>query len=122
MTTQTLTTPTDVEIAAALDRAADHIEAVGFCKKYLYSVRQAANGLALGKCEVDVLGAINVAVHNTPRYAGGDPLVWAAEKAVAASIDAPSVAAWCDYKGNGKAKAIALLRDTAASLRAGVAA
>ncbi|MFF4346748.1 hypothetical protein [Streptomyces sp. NPDC001530] len=116
----TLTTPAPDEIADVLDKAADHIVTVGFCKKYLYSVRQANAGLALTKCEVDVLGAINVAVHGTPRYVGGDPLVHAAEKALADSIDAPSVAAWCDYRGNGKAKAIALLRDTATCLREGL--
>ncbi|KAB1146763.1 hypothetical protein F7R91_14380 [Streptomyces luteolifulvus] len=115
--TVTTITPTDAEIALTLDAAADHIESVGYCKKYLYSVRQAENGLPLDKCEVDIIGAINVAVHGTPRHVGGDPLTWAAEKALNASIDAPSVAAWCDYRGNGKAKAIALLRDTAASLR-----
>ena len=113
----TLTESKPAEVADLLDKAASHIETVGFCKKYLYSVRQAANGMPLDECEVDVLGAINFAVHGTPRYVGGDPLAWAAEKAVANSIDAPSVAAWCDYRGNGKAKAIALLRDTAHCLR-----
>ena len=113
----TVTAPAATDIAKVLDEAADHIETVGFCKKYLYSVRQAENGLPLDRCEVDVIGAINVAVHGTPRHVGGDPLVWAAEQAINARIDAPSVAAWCDYKGNGKAKAIALLRDTAAGLR-----
>jgi hypothetical protein len=113
----TANAPTDTDIAAVLDKAASHIETVGFCKKYLYSVRQAENGLPLDKCEVDVIGAINVAVHGTPRHVGGDPLTHATEKAVEARITAPSLAAWCDYKGNGKAKAIALLRDTAAALR-----
>ncbi|KOU59906.1 hypothetical protein ADK57_32060 [Streptomyces sp. MMG1533] len=108
--------PTDVEIADVCDKAADHIETVGYCKKYLYSVRQAENGLPLDKCEVDVIGAINVAVHGTPRHVGGNPLTHATEKALEARIDAPSIAAWCDHRGNGKAKAIALLRDTAASL------
>ncbi|MCX5365864.1 hypothetical protein OG864_45020 [Streptomyces sp. NBC_00124] len=118
MNAQTVTAaPTDEEIAAVCDKAADHIDAVGHCKKYLYSVRQAENGLPLDKCEVDVLGAINVAVHGTPRYVGGNPLTRATEMVIEARIDAPSIAAWCDYRGNGKAKAIALLRDTAANLR-----
>ncbi|MCX5253550.1 hypothetical protein OOK27_05105 [Streptomyces canus] len=111
------TAPTDEEIAEVCDKAAGHIDAVGYCKKYLYSVRQAENGLPLNQCEVDVIGAINVAVHGTPRYVGGNPLTHATEKAIEARIDAPSIAAWCDYRGNGKAKAIALLRDTADSLR-----
>jgi len=113
----TLTVPADTEVADVLDEAADHIETVGFCKKYLYNTRQAGNGLALNRCEVDVIGAINYAVHGTPRYTGGNPLVWAAEQALNARVTAPSVAAWCDYKGNGKAKAIDLLRVTAAALR-----
>lgn len=108
---------TDTDIAQVLDEAADHIATVGFFKKYLYNTRQAESGLPLGRCEVDVLGAINYAVHGTPRYAGGDPRVHAAEKALNALVNAPSVAAWCDYKGNGKARAIDLLRSAAASLR-----
>lgn len=64
-----------------------------------------------------MIGAINYAIHGTPRYTGGNPLVHAAEQALNARITAPSVAAWCDYKGNGKAKAIDLLRVTADSLR-----
>ncbi|MEV4784079.1 hypothetical protein AB0K53_01245 [Streptomyces tuirus] len=113
----TLTAPADADVAAVLDRAADHINKVGYCRKYLYSVRQAENGMPLDTCEVDVIGAINVAVHGTPRHVGGDPLTWAAEKAIAARIEAPSVAAWCDYPGNGKQAALTLLRDTADDLR-----
>lgn len=111
------TAPAAPDVAAVLDLAADHIDAVGYCKKYLYSVSQAESGMPLDQCSVDVIGAINVAVHGTPRHVGGDPLAWAAEKAVAARVDAPSVATWCDYPGNGKDAALALLRDTAESLR-----
>jgi hypothetical protein len=112
-----MTAPTDTEIADVLDKARAHIVEVGFCKKYLYSASQANNGLPLERCAVDLVGAINVAVHGTPRHVGGDPLTWAAEKAVEDRIDAPSISTWCDYKGNGKDKAIALLRDTADRLR-----
>jgi hypothetical protein len=62
-------------------------------------------------------GAINVAVHGTPLHLGRDPLTQAAVAAVVERIDAPSLATWCDYKGNGKARAINLLRDTEARLR-----
>lgn len=113
----TTTTPTGTEVADILDKARAHIVAVGFCKKYLYSASQAGNGLPLKQCAVDLVGAINVAVHGTPRHVGGDPLTWAAEKAVEDSIDAPSISTWCDYKGNGKQQAIDLLRDTADRLR-----
>ncbi|MDI9887325.1 hypothetical protein QMZ92_23875 [Streptomyces sp. HNM0645] len=112
-----MTTRTSVAVHDVLEDAADHIAANGYCKHYLYSTTQAQTGLPLDKCAVDVLGAINLAVHGTPRYTGGDPIVAAAEAAVRARITAPSVAAWCDHKGNGKAQAIALLRDTAAELR-----
>lgn len=115
----TPTTVTDGDVAVVLDLAADHIEAVGFCKRYLYSIRQAETGLPLDKCQVDVIGAINVAVHNTPRHVGGDPLTRAAERALETRIDAPSLATWCDYPGNGKEAALDLLRDTAAGLREG---
>ncbi|MEV0556313.1 hypothetical protein AB0I27_23025 [Streptomyces sp. NPDC050597] len=120
MTAQTLTEPaepTAADVAAVLDLAADHIETVGYCKRYLYSVRQASGGTALDRCQVDVIGAINVAVHGTPRHVGGDPLTLLAEQAVEARIDAPSLAAWCDYPGNGKDAAIDLLRGTADALR-----
>jgi hypothetical protein len=111
--------PAATTIADVLDKAAEHIDTVGYCKKYLYNARQAANGLPLGQCQVDVIGAINVAVHGTPRHVAGDPLTRLAEQAVAARIDAPSVAAWCDYPGNGKDAAISLLQNTAAELRRG---
>ena len=114
MTTTTTTTAT--EIADVLDKARAHIVRVGFCKKYLYSTPQARNGLPLDRCEVDLIGAINVVVHGTPLHLV-TPLTAAVEKAIEARIGAPSLAAWCDYKGNGKQQALDLLRDTADRLR-----
>lgn len=114
MTTTTTTTAT--EIADVLDKARAHIVQFGFCKKYLYSTPQARNGLPLDRCEVDLIGAINVAVHGTPLHLV-TPLTTAVEKAIEARIGAPSLAAWCDYKGNGKQQALDLLRDTADRLR-----
>jgi hypothetical protein len=116
MTTTTTTTTTTTEIADVLDKARAHIVRVGFCKKYLYSTPQARNGLPLDRCEVDLIGAINVAVHGTPLHLV-TPLTTAVEKAIEARITAPSLAAWCDYKGNGKQQALDLLRDTADRLR-----
>jgi hypothetical protein len=113
----TATEPTLTEIADILDTARAHIRHVGYCKKYLYNTRQKRNGLALDRCGVDLRGAITVAVHGTPLNLGWDPLTRAAVAAVEARIAAPSIAAWCDYKGNGITQAIALLRDTAARLR-----
>ncbi|AVH59921.1 MULTISPECIES: DUF6197 family protein [Streptomyces] len=113
----TTITPTSTEIADVLDKALAHIIRVGFCKKYLYSTRQHRGGTPLNQCAVDLDGAINVAVHGTPLHLGRDPLTRAVVEAVAARITAPSLATWCDYKGNGKTQAIALLRETAAQLR-----
>jgi hypothetical protein len=114
MTTTPTTTAT--EIADVLDKARAHIVRVGFCKKYLYNTRQNRNGLPLDRCEVDVIGAINVAIHGTPLHPV-TPLNAAVEKAIEARIDAPSLATWCDYKGNGKQQALDLLRDSADRLR-----
>jgi hypothetical protein len=113
----TATEPTLLEIADVLDKARAHIVRYGFCKKYLYSTQQARAGLRIDRCAVDLDGAINVAVHGTPLHLGRDPLTRAAVEAVLARTDAPSLATWCDYKGNGTARAIALLRDTEERLR-----
>ncbi|MET7975814.1 hypothetical protein ABZW44_22765 [Streptomyces mirabilis] len=118
----TLTAPTDTEIADVLDKARAHIVRYGYYRHYLYNTLQQRAGLRIERCAVDLDGAIGVAVHGTPLHLGRDPLTLATIEAVTARTNAPSVAAWCGYKGNGKARAIALLRDTAASLRAGVAA
>ncbi|HLT09644.1 MAG TPA: hypothetical protein VK028_02405 [Micromonosporaceae bacterium] len=112
-----VTAPTSADIANVLDQAADHIETAGFHKKYLYSVRQYSTGLPIERCAVDLVGAINVAVHGTPRHVGGSPLTWAAEQAVVTRTTAPSLAAWCDYPHASKTTALALLRDTADALR-----
>ncbi|MFD7705590.1 hypothetical protein [Streptomyces sp. NPDC059786] len=120
MTAQTSAEPAALsaeDIAAVLDLAREHIEEVGYCKRYLYSIRQADEGTPLDRCAVDVIGAITVAVHGTPRHGGSDPLTYAAEQALLARIDIASLASWCDLPGNGEAQAILLLRETAAHLR-----
>ncbi|MFE4818544.1 hypothetical protein ACFRFU_19355 [Streptomyces sp. NPDC056704] len=113
----TATAPTLTEIADYLDKARAHIVRVGFNKKYLFNTRQHRGGIPLDRCAVDLDGAIGVAVHGTPLHLGRDPLTQAVVEAVLARITAPSLAAWCDYKGNGKAQAIDLLRETADRLR-----
>lgn len=111
------TTPTDAEIADACDRARAHIVRFGFYKHYLFNTRQFRDGTPPDRCAVDLDGAINVAMHGTPLHLGRDPFTRAVVVAVLARTNAPSLATWCDYKGNGTAKAIALLRDTAGRLR-----
>jgi hypothetical protein len=106
--------PSLTEIAEVLDEARAHIVRYGYFKTYLYNT---GSRLPIGQRAVDLHGAITVAVHGTPRNLGRDPLTRAAVEAVEARIGAPSIATWCDYKGNGKQQALDLLRDTAAQLR-----
>jgi hypothetical protein len=108
--------PALTEIAEVLDRARAHIVRYGYCGKYLYNTSQGTR-LPIGQRAVDLRGAITVAVHGTPLNLGRDPLTMAAVQAVEARITAPSIAAWCDYKGNGKQRALDLLRETAGRLR-----
>jgi hypothetical protein len=117
----TTDTPTREAVADILDKAADAIHTNGWFKRYLYDTTQHEGGTAIHICRVDILGAINLAIHGTPRYVGGNPLTASAEWAVRERIDV-DVDAWCDLKGNGGQQAIALLRETAASLRGEVAA
>ncbi|MCW7941612.1 hypothetical protein AAW14_06070 [Streptomyces hygroscopicus] len=120
MTTATIA-PTDAEIADLCDKAAEIIKANGFNKRYLYDTRQAADGRLVQLCRVDIIGALNIAAHGTPRYAGS-PLVYAAERALEKRIDRASLVVWNDEKGRDADDAIALFKQTAAELRAEAAA
>lgn len=111
-------TPTDTEIADLIAKAADVIDSNGHCKRDLYDHRQAAGGTKLANCRVDIIGALNIAAHGTPRYTGRDLRVWAAEQAILARIPEAAVVSWNDARGHGKREAAKLLRDTAASLTA----
>jgi hypothetical protein len=117
----TLTEPTTAEIAALCDKAAAVIGKNGLAKRYLYDTRQAAAGLPLDQCRVDIIGALNIAAHGTPRYAASR-IVYAAERALQKRIDRASLVVWVDEKGRGKDDAIVLLMETAAHLRIGEAA
>lgn len=112
----TTTAPTDVEIAEVCDEAATVIAANGLAKRYLYDTKQAETGLPLEKCRVDIIGALNIAAHGTPRYAASR-IVYAAERVLEKRIDRVSLVVWVDEKGRTADEAITLLRDTAASLR-----
>lgn len=113
----TLAKPTTTELADLCDRAAAVIDTNGHHKRYLYNTKQAQAGIALAKCRVDILGALNIAAHGTPRYAGS-PLVFAAETALARRIDRVSLVVWNDTQGRTKGDAINLLKRTATELRA----
>jgi hypothetical protein len=118
----TLTIPTDAETADLIGKAADVIDVNGHCKRDLYDHKQAAGGTKPAGCRVDIIGALNIAAHGTPVYTGRDLRVWAAEQAILARIPEAAIVSWNDARGHGKREAAKLLRDTAASLRAGVAA
>ncbi|MEU0393866.1 hypothetical protein ABZ208_13985 [Streptomyces sp. NPDC006208] len=108
---------TGLTIHDVVIEAAHHIECNGYSAHYLYSVPQAQAGRPLAQCAVDVIGAISLAAHGTPAHPA-TALTRATEQAVLAHTTAPSLAAWSDYKGNGKQRALALLQETAAGLRA----
>lgn len=119
--TNLIPAPSDAELADLYDKGAAIIRTNGHHKRYLYDTKQAATGLALAKCPVDIIGALNIAAHGTPRYAGS-PLVYAAERELEKRIDRASLAVWNDEKGRKADDAINLLTGTAAELRTEAAA
>lgn len=110
-------TVTRTDLVEVLEKAATIIGTNGLNKRYLYDTKQAATGLALAECRVDVIGALNIAAHGTPRY-GGSPIVAAAEQILQQRVDDCSIVVWNDRPGRGKDDAIVLLTGTAAELRA----
>jgi hypothetical protein len=114
----TATAPTAVKLAELIDKAAAVIARNGLAKRYLYDTKQAGSGLPLDQCRVDIIGALNIAAHGTPRYAGS-PLVYSAERAIEQRIDRASLVVWVDEKGRDRDDAIVLLKTTAAELRIG---
>ncbi|MGW3196248.1 DUF6197 family protein [Streptomyces sp. NPDC001118] len=120
-TTDLIPAPTKAELADLCDKAAEVIRKNGHHKGYLYDTRQAANRLLLKTCRVDIIGALNIAAHGTPRYAGS-PLVFAAERELEKRIDRCSVVVWNDEPGRKAEEAVELLKTTAAELRAEAAA
>ncbi|MFD9070582.1 DUF6197 family protein [Streptomyces lasiicapitis] len=113
----TATTPTRAATADVLDQAAEILEANGHYQGHLYDTRQAAGSTPLDGCRVDVMGALNIAAHGTPRYAGS-PAVYAAEQALTDRLQVVSLVTWNDEKGRTAADITQALRDTAANLRA----
>lgn len=123
----TTTGPTKAEIADVLDKAVAHLERVGLTKGYLYDENEADKGTPLTDCPVRAWGAIYYAVHGEPRWSstGTDvdfQLAQAAGAAVVAHLHAQTLVDWSDTKGRQKRQVTKAFRDTAASLRAGVAA
>ena len=59
----------DFDIPSVLDRAADHIDRVGWHQGTLYDNSE----LSLANCPVCALGAINVALHGEPTFTDEGP-------------------------------------------------
>ncbi|MER6350573.1 hypothetical protein ABT186_01650 [Streptomyces sp. NPDC001634] len=112
----TTTAITAVELAELIDKAAAVIARNGLAKRYLYDTRQADTGLPLDQCRVDIIGALNVAAHGTPRYATSR-IVYAAERALEQRIEHASIVTWVDQTGRDADDAIVLLKTVAAELR-----
>lgn len=122
----TLTEPETAEVADLIGKAADVIDTNGHCRRDMYDHRQAV-GTPLKDCRVDIIGALNIADHGTPRYTGQSMLIYTAEQAILAHLQsqgdepAAAIVTWNDAKGRNKTQVAKLLRDVEAGLRAGVA-
>lgn len=111
------------EIAAVLDRAADHIDTVGWHRFALYDDEQSVN-TPPSRCRVCVLGAINVALHGTPLFALRLAGTGMDTHGVAAYVERrlgsdDEMATWNDMEGRTQDEVTAMLRETAAELRGG---
>jgi hypothetical protein len=110
------------EVADVLDRAVAHIESVGWFQGDLYDnytdPRRPSN-----ECPVCAIGALNVALHGTPRF----PLERQPDgldahdvaDIVKILIDDIDLADWNDAQGRTQKEVTALLREAAAELRRG---
>ncbi|MGW7617371.1 DUF6197 family protein [Streptomyces antimycoticus] len=94
-----------------LEAAAKVIDANGYFNSYLWNTKQAEAGTPLKYCRVDLIGAIAIALHDDPRCAAYSD-VRHIERLLDERVDAPTLAAWCSYPGNGKHAALKLLRTT----------
>lgn len=115
----TMTKTPELVLADIVDKAYTAIDANGYCKTYLYDTKQAAGGTPLKDCRIDLHGSINLAVHGTPRWVGGNDHVAQAEREVTVDCGMVSLAAWMTTRGHNKREALALLKKTSARLRAG---
>ncbi|MEE6264968.1 MULTISPECIES: DUF6197 family protein [Streptomyces] len=111
----------DLDIPAILDRAADHIDRVGWHQGSLYDSTQSDE--AVIDCRVCAIGAINVALHSTPNFpdvqaeADAHDIAAAVEEFLGLSSEGADLPDWNDADGRTQAEVTAALRDTADSLR-----
>jgi hypothetical protein len=114
----TIETPTSIQAADTLDKAADHIDRVGHHKGYLYDEKQ-AKGSALEDCRVCAVGSILAAAYGKPRFPAEEPEENVTDLAIDAlivTVGGP-VPPWNDDPKRQKRQVVKALRDTAARLR-----
>jgi hypothetical protein len=119
--------PSPSEIADVLDRAATHIDTVGWIQGDLYD--SFTNPLKpLTQCRVCAIGALNMALHGTPQFqlphdVKPDELTAhdVADAYLRSRIGGGELAEWNDTPGRAQGEVTALLRETAADLRGGAA-
>lgn len=110
------------EVADVLDRAVAHIESVGWFQGDLYDFYTDPRRPS-DECRVCAIGALNVALHGTPRF----PLERQPDgldahdvaDIVKRLIDDIDLADWNDAQGRTQDEVTALLREAAAELRGG---
>lgn len=113
------------EIADILDRAADHIDTVGWLQGSLYGKHEPTQPLT--ECRVCAIGALNMALYGSPSFALRDPApdeVTAhdvAEYLQGSRTTGLELAEWNDTEGRTQNQVTALLRETAAELRGAAA-
>ncbi|WP_217235408.1 hypothetical protein [Streptomyces sp. AC555_RSS877] len=106
------------QAADVLDKAADHLAAVGLHKGYLYDERQ-AKGSAMNRCRVCAVGAILTAAYGTPRYAVDDADINVTDRAIfmlTEKVGEP-IPSWNDHPDRTQDEVITALRDTANQMR-----
>ena len=119
----TATEPTPAAIADILDKAAEHIDRVGWIQNGLYDESQWGDDFPLQACRVCAVGAINTAVYGNPRYpileTGLQAVAIGAENALKQhlALDNSTIPLWNDAPGREADEVTKALRDTAAALR-----
>lgn len=111
-------------IANVLDRAADHIETVGWFQGDLYD-DYTERGKAITECRVCAMGALNMALHGTPRFPynlqPGEATAHDVAELIERRLNGAELADWNDARSRTQDDVTAMLRETATELRGGAA-
>lgn len=107
------------EFADILDKAADHIDTVGWHQGRLYDDAYTP----LTACPVCAMGAINTALFGTPKFPldmrRADCETYEVADLLRPRIGNAELAEWNDEEGRTQDEVTALMRETAAELRGG---